>query len=172
MRLVSIYALCVGAALLGWAGIHHTHTSYYCQQCGMKRSRDQRQWLRHPVQDTNRLYQTHYSKLYFRGISATCPHKWGFTGSRSSSGEIGCGASAYALRYAPLLRRLHNLDKSKIPALLAAMPLQPSIPKQARENIDDIYEAVAELEENPSPQQTRKWWQKHRGLFNVKQLAK
>lgn len=167
MKAISIYALCApGITLLGWAGTNHAHTSYYREKCGMRRGRDQRAWFGVPYQDSNRFFGTGYSELYLR-VMPNCRHKWTFTGSRTSGdilhgGEIGCGRFPYGLRYAPLLRRLHNLDKTKTLAVLKSLPLQPVTAQPTRDRMDNIIESLIDLSEDPTPAETEAWWQKNR----------
>lgn len=175
MKRARVLSVCFGGTalvLLGIGGTNQTHSAYYCQVCGMKRAQNKREWFGLPYQDTNHIYPTGYSELYFRGVSGSCAHQWVFVGSRSTGnvltgGENGDGTASYVLRYAPVLHRLRNLDVERIPCVLAALPLKPGLASEPeRRTVDDIFDALTELNSQPTKQQTELWWRKHHNLFN------
>jgi len=174
MKTIYIVLACIfGIALIGWGGTSFTRSSYYCQQCGMKRLNDQRQWLGLTFQNSDKLYQTGYSELYFRGIATTCQHQWvivssNFSGNLLTGAETKRGTSSYALRLAPLCQHLRNLDKSKIPAVLGALSLRSKISQTEQKQIDEITKSLIHLGGVVSKPQTEKWWKKNSRLFVIK----
>ncbi len=173
MKIVGWVLLVSGAALLGWAGTNHTHTSYYCQKCGMRAVRDQREWGGVRFQDSLSPSDTRYSKIYKQVVSPTCQHQWVFTGSRSSGtllrvGEIGDGAFPYALRFDGYYPRLQVLSPTRAAAVLKALPLRPVVNVKRQSKIMD---ALDELDGDSQPQ-SQKWWNKNKELFPKEEKPK
>jgi hypothetical protein len=166
MKAFAWASLAVGTLFLAWAGTNHTRTSYYCQQCGMRATRDQREWMRLPIQNSFRPSDTRYSRVYKEAVTPTCQHQWTFTSSRSSGnllvgGENGCGAFPYALRFDGYYPRLQILGSARAAAVLKALPLQPVVdwPHQR-----EIMGALDELD-GSSQVQANMWWNKYKPLF-------
>ena len=174
-----VFLFAASAFLLLKMGTNEIHGAYYCQQCGIRCTRDRYEWCGIPYWKRVQFQETNYYKLHRKLVAASCKHQWKFQHG-SSSGDLlllqgrenACGRLHQVLRHDQLLHPLTRFrDRSKVTGILTSLDLKrdPSLEQASLEHFGAVLEAFEELKNISTLAQEERWWQKHYKLFTKPQ---